>query len=200
MTRVITALAASIDGFITGPNRSSEQPLGEGGAVLFDWYHSGDVASRAYPSFSLFAKSAEVFDAIVERTGAVIAGRTTYDDVNGWDGAGPHPSAALLVLSHRPPPAAATAQQTFVDNFGEALRIARIAAGVKDISLMGSGPIAAALAAGVLDEVTIHQVPVVFGGGTALFAPSTPRTRFRLERVVTAPDVTHVTYVPEGSD
>ena len=200
MTRVITALSASIDGFITAPNRSSENPLGEGGSVLFDWYSSGDVASRAYPSFSLFAESAELFDAIVERTGAVIAGRTTYDDVNGWGGAGPHPSAALVVLSHRPAPATATAAQTFVDNFPEALRVARAAAGDKDVSLMGSGPVAAALALGMLDEVTVHQVPVVLGGGTALFAPGTALTRLRLDRVVTAPDVAHLTYVRADGD
>jgi dihydrofolate reductase len=195
MTRVITALAASMDGFITAPHRSTDSPLGEGGTVLFDWYNSGDVASQAYPSFSLFPESAAVFDEIVERTGAVIAGRTTYDDARGWGGAGPHPCAALVVLSHRPAPAGATAQQTFVDDFPEALRIARAAAGGKDVSLMGSGPIAAALVAGVLDEVTIHQVPVVLGGGTALFAPGTPLTRFHLNRVVQAPDVVHLTYV-----
>ena len=59
---------------------------------------------------------------------------------------------------------------------------------------MGSAPIAEALAAGVLDEVTIHQVPVVLGGGTALFTPGTPATSMRLDRVIPAPDVTHLTY------
>jgi len=193
MTAVFTALATSLDGYITGPDATPGQPLGVGGSVLFDWYSSGDTPSAAYPSFRLHPASARVFDAVADRTGAVIAGRKTYDDVHGWDGTGPHPSAALFVLSRRSAPETATPQQTFVASFDEALRLAAEAAGAKAIALMGSGPVAAALTAGLIDEVIVHQVPVLLGGGTRLFTSTSSRA-LHIHEVVTAPDVTHLTY------
>src|ERR1700751_4452221 len=113
MSIVFTAKATSVDGFITGPDPSPDEALGRGGGVLFDWYFNGDTPSREFPSFRLSAASAEVFDALAARIGAVIAGRTTYDHSGGWGGGGPHPTAALVVLSHRPAPAGSDAQ-TFV--------------------------------------------------------------------------------------
>lgn len=104
MTKVFSALAVSVDGYITGPHPGPEQPLGVGGARLFDWYTDGDTPSRIFPGFRLSPASAAVFDAAAERVGAVISGRKTYDDSGGWDGGGPHPTAPLFVLSHRASP------------------------------------------------------------------------------------------------
>jgi len=113
MSKVFVALAASVDGYITGPDPNPDRPLGIGGGQLFDWYRDGDTPSAQYPNFRLSAPSAQVFDALVDRVGAVVAGRKTYDDSDGWDGEGQHPTAALFVLSHRPAPPGAT-RQTFV--------------------------------------------------------------------------------------
>jgi hypothetical protein len=93
LSKVFVALAASVDGYISGPDPNPERPLGIGGDQLFDWYRDGDTQSAQYPNFRLSAPSAQVFDALVARIGAVVAGRKTYDDSDGWDGEGPHPTA-----------------------------------------------------------------------------------------------------------
>lgn len=175
MSAVFTALATSVDGYITGPGPSPDQALGRGGGVLFDWYFNGDTPSRQFDGFHLSAASAGVFDALAARIGAVIAGRTTYDHSGGWGGGGPHPTAALVVLSHRPAPPGSDAQTFMATGIADAVAAARAMAGDRDVALMGSGMIRAALDAGLLDEVVIHQVPVLLGGGTRLFQPRPTR-------------------------
>jgi dihydrofolate reductase len=194
MSKVFVALAASVDGYITGPDPNPERPLGIGGDQLFDWYRDGDTPSAQYPNFRLSAPSAQVFDALVDRVGAVVAGRKTYDDSDGWDGEGPHPTAALFVLSHRPAPPGAT-RQTFVGSgISDAIAAATRAAGSRDVALMGSGALAAALQAGLVDEVIIHQVPVLLGGGVSFFGDMTGKVQLSRLGVVAAPGVTHLSY------
>jgi hypothetical protein len=65
--------------------------------MLFDWYFDGDTPSSVFGGFRLSAPSARVFDALAGRVGAVVAGRNTYDDSNGFGGGSPHPAAALVV-------------------------------------------------------------------------------------------------------
>jgi dihydrofolate reductase len=103
MTRIITGLATSLDGYIAGRDDSREQALGTGGDRLFEWYFDGDTPSRLYPSFRLSRPSAEFFDEFAGRCGAVITGRHTYDVANAWNGQGPLPGAPLFVLTHRVP-------------------------------------------------------------------------------------------------
>ena len=196
MSAVFSALATSADGYITGPDPSPEQALGTGGGRLFDWYFNGDQPSRQFDGFRLFEPSREVFDGAAARVGAIVIGRTTYDHSNGWDGGGPHPTAPPFVLSHRPPPARlAAAAQVFVDTgIEDAIAQASRAAGDLDVALMGSGVINAALRAGLLDEVTIHQVPILLGGGTPLFAALPAAVELDVARVVAAPGVTHLTF------
>jgi dihydrofolate reductase len=194
MSAVFTALATSVDGYITGPDPSPDQALGRGGGVLFDWYFNGDTPSRQFDGFQLSAPSAEVFDTLAGRIGAVIAGRTTYDHSGGWGGGGPHPTAALVVLSHRPAPANAERQTFVATGIADAVAAARAVAGRRDVALMGSGMIRAALDAGLLDEVVIHQVPVLLGGGTPLFQPGRTPAILQLRSVVPAPGVTHLHY------
>ena len=81
--RVVTGMCVSLDGCIAGPDDSRDQPLGTGGSRPFRWYGDGDGASRRYPAFRLSAASAQVVDALTDRIGAVLAGRRTYDLVNG---------------------------------------------------------------------------------------------------------------------
>src|SRR5450755_3954947 len=103
MAQVFTALSASLDGFIAGPDDGPAQPLGRGGMRLFDWYSGGDTPSKYYESFKLSPASAEVFDAMAGRVGAVISGRRTYDITDGWGGDGPLPGVPLFVLTHEVP-------------------------------------------------------------------------------------------------
>jgi dihydrofolate reductase len=194
VTKVFAALAASVDGYITGPDPSPERPLGVGGDRLFDWYRDGDTPSARIPSFRLSLPSAQIFDALVDRVGAVVAGRKTYDDSDGWGGEGPHPTAPLFVLSHRPPPPRSD-RQTFVGTgIYDAIAAATLAADGRDVGLMGSGVLTAALAAGLVDELVIHQVPVLLGGGVRFFGDMANKVRLTRMSVVIAPDVTHLSY------
>ena len=171
MTQIFTALSASLDGFIAGPDDGPGQPLGKGGTRLFDWYSDGDTPSRYYESFKLSASSAEVFDAMAGRVGAVISGRRTYDISNAWGGKGPLPGAPLFVLTHRVPqyvPPGEPAYTFVTDGIASAVAQARMAAGGKDVSLMGSAAVQQCLRAGLLDEIEVHLVPVLLGGGVRL--------------------------------
>jgi dihydrofolate reductase len=194
MSKVFAALAASVDGYITGPNPNPNRPLGVGGEQLFDWYRDGDTPSAHSPSFRLSATSAQIFDALVDRVGAVIAGRKTYDDSDGWDGDGPHPTAPLFVVSHRPAPPGSSRQTFVATGISDAIEAATQAAAGRDVGLMGSGVLTAALKAGLVDEVIIHQVPVLLGGGVSFFGDMTEKVQLDLLGVVTAPGVTHLSY------
>jgi len=198
MTQIFTALSASLDGFIAGPDDGPDRPLGRGGMRLFDWYSDGDTPSRFYEAFKLSAASAEVFDAVAGRVGAVISGRQTYDITNGWGGDGPLPGAPLFVLTHQVPDQVpqGSSRYTFVtDGIESAVRQASEAAGGKDVSVMGAAPVQQALRAGLLDEVEIHLVPVLLGGGVRLLdhLGDNP-VDLEVLQVVDAPGVTHLRY------
>lgn len=194
MTKIIGAMAVSLDGFIAGPHASSAQGLGDGGEVLHEWYFDGDSQSTVIPELRMSETSRRFVDAFAGHTGAVIAGRHTYDDSNGWNGAGPHPTAALIVLSHRPAPPEATATQTFVTTLEDAVEAARAAAGDEDINIMGGTVLTEALKAGLVDEVVVHQVPVLMGGGCRLFQELPDQIGLTLVAAVSTPRVVHLHY------
>ena len=192
MSKVFVALAVSVDGYITGRDPGAGRGLGDG-TMLFDWYFDGDTPSQVFDGFRLSEPSARVFDDIAGRVGASLAGRNTYDD-SGWEHGGtPHPTAPLVVLSHRPMPA--NDRQTLVTTgIEDAVAVARDAAGDKDVALMGGGVTTAALAAGLVDEVILHQVPILLGGGRPFFQTLPQHVRLRLVEAVPAPGVTHLRY------
>ncbi len=199
MTQIVTALSTSLDGFVAGPGDGPEQPLGAGGARLFNWYSDGDTPSRYYPSFKLSAPSAAFFDQGVSRIGAVVTGRRTYDISNAWGGSGPLPGLPLFVLTHRVPQEVPRGEPpyTFVtDGIGSAVEQARAAAGGKDVALMGTAAVQQCLAAGLLDELVVHLIPVLLGGGVRLLDHLGDAAPVELERVqvVDAPGVTHLHY------
>jgi dihydrofolate reductase len=193
MDKVFTSLAVSVDGFITGRDPGPGHGLGDGG-ILFGWYSDGDTPSQLFPGFRLFEPSRSVFDDLAGRVGAVVAGRNTYDDSDGFDGAGPHPTAPLIVVSHRPAPPEATDQQTFVTSIEAGIETARAAAGDRDVAVMGGGVVTAALRAGLLDEVILHQVPVLLGHGRRFFQELPAHIGLSLVEAVPAPGVTHLRY------
>jgi len=193
VSKVFTALSVSVDGYITGRDPHAGHGLGDGGQ-LFDWYFSGDTSSTVWDGFKLSADSVRVFDAVAARVGVTLAGRNTYDD-SGWaDGGAPHPTAPLVVLSHRPAPAPHD-RQTFVSTgIADAIEVARVQAGDKDIALMGGGVTTDALKSGLLDEVILHQVPVLLGGGRPFFQALPTHVQLDLVEAVAAPGVTHLHY------
>ncbi|MEV4347127.1 dihydrofolate reductase family protein [Actinoplanes sp. NPDC049596] len=187
MSRVISALSVSVDGYIT--SRDTGDP-----AMLFDWYFDGDTPSQVFDGFRLSEPSARVFDTLAARVGASLAGRNTYDD-SGWiDGGTPHPAAPLVVLTHRPIPGTRERQTVVTTGIEDAVAAARAAAGDKDVALMGGGVTTAALAAGLVDEVVLHQVPILLGGGRPYFQALPGPVRLQLLDAVAAPGVTHLHY------
>jgi len=193
MTTVISALSVSVDGYITGRDPGAGRGLGDGG-TLFDWYFDGDTPSAVFDGFRLSGPSARVFDALAGRIGAVVAGRTTYDDSEGFGGGSPHPTAPLVVLSHRPAAGIGPRQTLVTSGVEDAIAAARDQAGGKDVGLQGGGLVTAALAAGLVDELILHQVPVLLGAGRPYFQALPRHIRLRLIEAVPAPGVTHLHY------
>jgi dihydrofolate reductase len=194
MSKVFSALAVSVDGYITGRDPGPSRGLGDGD-TLFDWYFDGDVPSRVFDSFALCEPSARFFDAVAGRVGASIAGRTTYEDSGrfGDDGT-PHPAAPLFVLSHRPAPQMAGRQRLITTGPADAVAAARDAADGKDIAVMGGVLVTEALKAGLVDELILHQVPVLLGAGRRYFHSLPEHIQLHLLEAVPAPGVTHLRY------
>lgn len=197
MSKVLSALAVSVDGYITGRDPGAGRGLGDGG-VLFDWYFHGDTPSSVFDGFTLSEPSARLFDSLASRVGASLAGRNTYDDSDRFgDDGGPHPTAPLIVLSHRPAPRMAGRQTLVTTGIEDAVAAARQAAGDKDVALMGGGVVTEALKAGLVDELVLHQVPVLLGAGRRYFQELPAHVRLRLVEAVPAPGVTHLHYEVE---
>ncbi|GGT09059.1 dihydrofolate reductase family protein [Nonomuraea spiralis] len=193
MSRVISAHAVSVDGYITGRDPGAGHGLGDG-TMLFDWYFDGDTPSQVFDGFKLSGPSARVFDSLAARLGAVVAGRNTYEDSERFGGGGPHPGVRLIVLSHGALSEVGERQTLVTTGVEDAIAAAREAAGGKDVALMGGGVLAAALAAGLVDEVILHQVPVLLGGGRRFFQELPEHVSLRLLEAVPAPGVTHLRY------
>lgn len=188
MGKVVFDITMSLDGFVTGPNDSPQRPLGEGGERLHDWISSGRTDDDTKVLEELFA------------SGAVLAGRRTYDNStgsNGW-GDGPLGKTPVFVLSHGRPEKVADggAEFTFVSDLRGALQQARAAAADRQVYVMGGADIAQQyLAAGLLDEVQIHLAPVLLGGGVRLFEhPGLDRIEMECTRVIQTPCATHIRY------
>ena len=194
VSKVISAMSVSVDGYITGRDPGPGRGLGDGG-MLFDWYFDGDVRSQVFGGFALSEPSARVFDAAARRVGATIAGRNTYDDSDRFaDTGSPQANVPLFVLSHRAAPNAGGLQTVITTGIDDAVAAAKAAAGDKDVALMGGGVVTEALKAGLIDEIILHQVPVLLGGGRSYFQTLPAHIRLQLVDVVAAPGVTHLHY------
>lgn len=194
MSKVIGAHSVSVDGYITGRDPGEGRGLGDG-TMLFDWYFDGDRPSQVFDGFRLSEPSLAVFDAEAARIGATVSGRNTYDD-SGWiNGGAPHPTAPLFVLTHRPIPDLKDERQTVITTgIEDAVAAAGKVAGDKSVALMGGGALTSGLAAGLVDEVILHQIPILLGGGRSFFQDLPKHVNLRLLEVVPAPGVTHLHY------
>jgi dihydrofolate reductase len=208
MSRVRIHISVSADGYVAGPNQSEENPLGEGGERLHDWL----VALRAWREpHGLEGGEVNASSAVVEELqanlGAEIMGRGKFgggpgswgeDPWPGWWGEDPPFHMPVFVLTHhqREPLTLSDTTFTFVtDGTEAALEQARAAAGEKDV-LIGGGAdvINQYLAAGHVDELELHIVPLLLGGGARLFEGIGPDLELEQIRVVEAPGVAHLKY------
>jgi dihydrofolate reductase len=168
MSATVLYMSMSLDGLIAGPNAGPGNGLGDGGLRLHDWLTTGgDVDVDA------IRRSGGVNGKIVDEfmaTGATVAGRGTFEPAGGWGG-DHHDGVPIFVLS-RHEPAAEFAQMplvTYVNDVTTAMARAKKAAGEKNVLVHGAGTAQLALAAGVLDELELHVIPVLFGQGRRLF-------------------------------
>ena len=198
MSKVFSAHAVSVDGYISGRDPSDSgggfgRGLGDA-PMLFDWYGDGDTPSRVLDNFRLSEPSARVFDSLAARVGAVVAGRTTYEHSSHWGGGGPHPMARLFVLSHRPALEMTEHQTLVTTGIEDAIAAAREVAGDRDVGLMGGGVVTVALRAGLVDELILHQVPILLGGGRPFFQELPEHVELQLVEAIPAAGVTHLHY------
>jgi dihydrofolate reductase len=155
---VVIDMSMSLDGYIAAPNDTPEQGLGEDGMRLHDW---------AFGDPSVFER---VYGDLTENTGAVIMGRRTYDNsIENWGGKGPLGEVPCFVVTHRPIEGADPIFTVVPDGIETAMAKAQEAAGDKTIGLMGANIDQQFLAAGLADELRIHLVDVLLGGGRRLF-------------------------------
>jgi dihydrofolate reductase len=166
MGKVIVQASMSLDGFIADPNDQV--------GPLFDWYGNGDVeVSGSDPTmvFHTSAVSADYLRKAWSNIAADVIGRRLFDLTNGWNG-NPAVGDAVFVVTHEPPidwpfP---DAPFTFVtDGVENALAQAQAFAGERDVSITGGNIAGQAFQAGLIDEVLIDLVPVVFGAGVRYF-------------------------------
>jgi dihydrofolate reductase len=166
MGKVIAGATMSLDGFIADPTDAV--------GPLFDWYGNGDVEFTGADPDRVFRVSAASADYLRQAWADVTAGvigRRLFDLTNGWNG---HPPVgqAVFVVTHRPPTDwdFPEAPFTFVtDGVASAVAQAKAAAGDKDVSVTPGNVGGQALQAGLVDEVLVDLVPVVFGAGVRYF-------------------------------
>jgi dihydrofolate reductase len=192
MGKVITNITMSLDGFIAGPQDDVSQ--------LFKWYFSGDTEVR-FPSgmevgLKVSPKSAELLEAAIRTTGAMVAGRRMFDIAHGW--AGHPPFIPCFIVTHSVPQEWVYDGSPFVfvtDGVESAIEQARAVAGDKNIAVSTASITQQCLKAGLLDEVSIDLAPVLLGDGIRLFDNLVPEP-LELEPIgaIEAPGVTHLRF------
>ena len=190
MSNSVLYMSMSLDGYIAGPNDKPGNPGGDEFMRLHEWY--GFEAPP--PNVKGTAWGSHFMDE-VNATGAVLSGRRTAEQANHWHGN--HHGAPIFVVSHRAPsPSAADYSLVayVTDGIESAMAQAKAAAKDKDVMVHGAATARSALEAGVLDELQIHQIPVLFGSGRRLFETLTSRIELEIVRVIDAPDATHLRY------
>jgi len=151
---------------MTAANQTPDEPMGSGGHVVHDWAFAGDEQDR-----SVMTEGGAT-------TGAVIAGRRTYDTSVPWWGAdgptGPKRLPVVVVSHGQPADVPENGVYRFVDGIEPALAAAKQAAGDKDVTVMGGAEIGLQyLRANLIDELSLHVVPVLLGSGTRMFDAAT---------------------------
>ncbi len=188
MGLVIFDISMSLDGYVVSTGQTPQNPLGEGGEKLHEWAFGEDE------------NNLELMRNARATLQAVITGRTNYEHALPWWGAdGPTgPSRTpVVVLTHQPPELVPpNSVYTFVtEGPHAALQAARSLAGDGDISVMGGAHIGREfLAAGLVDEISLHVAPVMFGGGLRMFDDLPGRRAFTLMDCLGTSAAVHLRY------
>jgi dihydrofolate reductase len=183
VSAVLSTHSVSLDGYMA----RTDGQVGR----LNNWLFGSDERQPRH----LSDESREVFDALVTRIGAVVVGRNTYDAASGWGGTPPF-DWPFFVVTHHPPENADELPFVFVtEGLERAIALAKEAAGGRDVSVMGGDTTRQALSAGLIDELHLDLVSVIFGEGVR-FLDDLENGPVRLERIslIEAPTVAHVRF------
>jgi dihydrofolate reductase len=187
MALVICDMSTSLDGYVTGPNDSRENPFGDGAGMLHDWMF--DAATD---------DDREILQKAIDSVGAVVMGRRSFDHTEGdggWGDGGPLGDTPCFVVTHHRPTTKYPGVFTFVtDGVASAIEQAKKAAGGKVVGLHGATVMQQALPLGLVDEIRVHVVPVLLGGGTALFGALDSAVTLERTQVRVTPAATHIGY------
>ena len=166
MSATVLYMSISLDGFIAGPNERPDNGLGDGGHRLHAWFLIGADADHRVGRPA--GVNGEIFDELMS-TGAVVAGRGTFEPAGGWGG-DHHDGVPIFILTrHDPNDLRQWPLVTYVSDVTSAMTQAKEAAGDKKVLVHGAGTAQLALAASALDEIELHVIPVLFGQGRRLF-------------------------------
>jgi dihydrofolate reductase len=207
MSKVTCQISMSLDGYIAGPNQSLDNPLGEGGMRLHEWAFATESWREQHgKAGGERTADAEVAQEAMQGIGAHIMGRKMFgggdgpwdEKWKGWWGEDPPFHAPVFVLTHHArDPLSTQGGTTFTfvtDGIESALEQAREAAGEQGVSIAGgANAVQQYLAAGVLDELHLHVVPVILGAGERLLDDIGDPVLEPID-VIASPAVTHVKY------
>ena len=185
MAQVICDMSMSLDGFVTGPNDSRENPFGDGAGTLHDWiFDAATDEDRA------------LLHEMLDGVGAIVMGRKSFDKNEGdggWGDGGPVGDTPCFVVTHHEPAAPHPPIYSFVtDGVPAAIEQAKEVAGDKVVGLHGATVMQQALPLGLVDEIRVHVIAVLLGGGTPLFAQLDSAIRLERTSVLATPAATHL--------
>jgi dihydrofolate reductase len=182
MSVSVLDMSVSVDGFVADLD---DYLGGEDGERLHAWADASD------PS-----RPVKKFEDEWNAAGAIVAGRRTAELMDHWGGS--HGGLPIFVPSHRPPPPAVRWGYPLVtyvaDGIESTMAQAKAAAGDRDVQIRGANVALSALEAGVLDEIQIHQVPVILGAGRRLFEVLPGLVELEIREVIDTPEATHIRY------
>ena len=182
-------MSMSLDGYIAGADDGPDNPGGDGFMRLHEWLATTDGESDRPPG-----PAGDLLDEM-EATGAVLVGRRTAEQVDHYQG--DHHGVPIFVASRRSPPPSVTDYPlvTYVtDGIENAMAQAKTAAGDRNVMVHGAYTAQRALEAGVLDELQVHQIPVLLGQGLRMFDVLPSPVELDVVRVIDTPAATHIRY------
>jgi dihydrofolate reductase len=187
MAQVICDMSMSLDGYVTGPNDSRENPFGDGAGMLHDWI--SDAATD---------EDRAILQEMLDGVGAIVMGRTSFDKNEGdggWGEGGPVGDIPCFVVTHHEPATSHPSIYTFVtDGVASAIEQAKEVAGDKVVGLHGATVMQQGLPLGLVDEIRVHVIPVLLGGGTPLFAHLDSAISLERTSALATPAATHLSF------
>jgi dihydrofolate reductase len=187
MAQVICDMSMSLDGYVTGPNDSRENPFGDGAGMMHDWI--SDAATD---------EDRALLQEMLDGVGAIVMGRTSFDKNEGdggWGDGGPVGDIPCFVVTHHQPATSHPSIYTFVtDGVASAIEQAKEVANDKVVGLHGATVMQQGLPLGLVDEIRVHVIPVLLGGGTPLFARLNSAISLERTSALATPAATHLSF------